>query len=362
MAGQSLRVPALDPVRFAADVPRRARSRCADTIEDDLFDGSAGAVLDPVVGALAYAASLLRPRLARRPPALRRSTACSCCSSRSRASCSRSRWRSGSLGPDRGRARHGGRAVRVAGRRPVRIRARAASMRGRRPAREAQVPMRHGGTGACRGRGGGRRPDDAPRSRVRRCGVRDHARRADAAQRGRADRQGPGASAGRLRVQRAADRPRAAAALPGGPDLAAPPPRRAGGDAGGDEFDRAIRITVLAIAASRAQSRSPCSPIGPWAMDVFGGKATTTVAAASRCSRSAWASISSPARSTRPRSPAAAPASPPARGLAPRRSSPGWPRRRRRRGPARRGRLLRRGGAARRAVLGLTGGPRPSAG
>ena len=62
----------------------------------------------------------------------------------------------------------------------------------------------------------------------------DHARRADAGERRGADDEDhrPGRRGRRLRVQRAADRPGAADALPGDPGLAPPPPRRARGRRG----------------------------------------------------------------------------------------------------------------------------------
>ena len=88
------------------------------------------------------------------------------------------------------------------------------------PAREPRA--RAGGDGP---RAGARRP-----LRARRAG--HHARRADAAERGGAD-DGPDRRrrrGRRLRVQRPADRARAAAALPGGPGLAPAPPRRARGE------------------------------------------------------------------------------------------------------------------------------------
>ena len=73
---------------------------------------------------------------------------------------------------------------------------------------------------------------DARGRRLRGRRARDHDRRAGAAQRpgagGRRHRRRRGA--GRLRVQRAADHARAAAALPGDPDLAPPPPLGPGGD------------------------------------------------------------------------------------------------------------------------------------
>ena len=67
----------------------------------------------------------------------------------------------------------------------------------------------------------------------------------------------------RLRLQRAADHARAAAAVPGDPDLDAPPPRRPRGDATATRSSRARSAsTVLAIAAFAASSRSACSRSG----------------------------------------------------------------------------------------------------
>ena len=137
---------------------------------------------------------------------------------------------------DGGRARHRRGAVRLAGRRAGGVRAPRRPMpdragradhgrRGRRGARRA----RHRGRA---GDGRPRRPLAAPRRRLRGLGLGDHARRADAAERGGADRRRDreGRRAGRHRLQRAADRARAAAALPGDPDLAAAPPHRPRGD------------------------------------------------------------------------------------------------------------------------------------
>ena len=81
-----------------------------------------------------------------------------------------------------------------------------------------------------------------------------------------------GTVAGRRRVQRAAHHARAAAALPGRPDLAAAPPHRPAHDRG----RRRLRARDPRHAAGRRRlrrprSRSACWRIGPWAMDlVFG--------------------------------------------------------------------------------------------
>ena len=91
---------------------------------------------------------------------------------------------------------------------------------------------------------------DPPRQRLRDLGVRDPARRADTAERRGADgrRDDPGGSSpDRARLRPAADHARAAAALPGDPDLAAAAPRGLEVTAGRAAFGRAIRITVLAI-------------------------------------------------------------------------------------------------------------------
>ena len=77
----------------------------------------------------------------------------------------------------------------------------------------------------------------------------------------------------RLRVQRAADRARAAAALPGDPDLAPPPPRRPGGDRRAAPTSTARSGSrSLAIAAFAGAVALGLGLIGPWAMGVlFGG-------------------------------------------------------------------------------------------
>ena len=130
---------------------------------------------------------------------------------------------------------------------------------------------------AARPRGARRRAPRAtssasPAAGASRRGAGDHARRADAAQRGRADHRpdGRGRGRGRLRVQRAADRARAAAALPGRPGLAPPPPRRAWRRARGRaEARRAVRITVLAIAGFALAVAAGLLVLGPWAMDLL---------------------------------------------------------------------------------------------
>ena len=92
---------------------------------------------------------------------------------------------------------------------------------------------------ALRGRDPAPPPDDVEtpgglgsHTKLRRRRAGDHGRRAGAAQRAGGDhgRHGHRRRAGGLRVQRAADHARAAAALPGDPDLAAPAPVGAGRD------------------------------------------------------------------------------------------------------------------------------------
>ena len=112
------------------------------------------------------------------------------------------------------------------------------------------------------------RPLDPPRRRASPIAVvGDPARRADAAQRGRA-RPSPRPPPPRLRlrrhrVQRAADHARAAAALPGDPDLAAAAPRRARGDRGARGLrPRDPRHRPRDRRLRRSPSRSACSRSG----------------------------------------------------------------------------------------------------
>jgi hypothetical protein len=85
-----------------------------------------------------------------------------------------------------------------------------------------------GGTRARRDRGGCRRPLDRRWIALRGGRLRDHAVRADADERGGADRQRQvGRGARRLCLQRADDRARALAAVPGDPDVDPAPPDRA---------------------------------------------------------------------------------------------------------------------------------------
>ena len=165
-------------------------------------------------------------------------------------------------------------------------RSRSGSPRGRRRSRSAWRPRRSCRSSSCRSRSRGGR---APAARRRARGDDLGARRAAGASRVAVlaimlaeqtllnaavltvDADGRRRGGRRLRLQRPADRARAAAALPGHPGLAAPPPRRPRGDATGrDEFRRAIRVTLLAIAGFAARGRrSGCSSLGPWAMDLL---------------------------------------------------------------------------------------------
>ena len=103
------------------------------------------------------------------------------------------------------------------------------------PVTADEVDAAFAGTGH-RGRAGGGgargRALAAPRHGLRGLGLGDHALRADAAERGRADGRGdrPEQSAGGRRLRRAADRARAAAAVSGDPDLAAAAPDGPGDD------------------------------------------------------------------------------------------------------------------------------------
>ena len=186
------------------------------------------------------------------------STAGSCSWRRARAACSRWRVAVGiAARADGGRAGHGGGAVRLAGRRAAGVRAPAPRRRRRRAATRAA---------------GRRRSALRPRRALRRRRAGDHARRADAAQRRGADRRRDrdGRRGGRLRVQRAADRARAAAALPGDPGLAAPPPRRAGGDRGAPTSSTARSASrSLAIAGFAGAVALGLARVGPWAMGVL---------------------------------------------------------------------------------------------
>ena len=239
---------AADPGRLRARLPRD-RAGAARTDRGRPVRRLLDAVLGPGRRRARLRRELLRARLARRAPVVRALRRRSCSWRRSRGCCSRSRWRSGS--------RRGSRWWRWA-------------WRPRRSYRSwwSRSPSR-----------AGRRREPAPRRRPAdaegaRAGARralrgrravHHDRRADAAQRRRAGRRPDGREHRRrgLRVQRDADRARAAAALPGDPGLAAPPPRgprgarrrRADRGGGRTEFERAIRITVAAIAGVRGRRR-----------------------------------------------------------------------------------------------------------
>ena len=165
---------------------------------------------------------------------------------------------------------------------------------------------------------------------------------------------------GRLRVQRDADRPRPAAALPGDPDLDPPPPGRARGPRERDEFHRAIRITILVIAAFGLAVALGLLLIGPAVMTLVLGDraASATAVSACRSSASGWGCTSPRGRSTRPRWPGAGPlggglladGGGAVRGLRRHRAEPATPR-----SPGR-GRLLRRHRVLARAALACTAG------
>ena len=178
-----------------------------------------------------------------------------------------------------------------------------------------------------RGRRGRRRARRRARREhaLRRRRAGDHGRRAGAAQRAGGDRRrdGRGRRAGRLRVQRAADHARAAAAVPGDPDLAAPAPLRAGGD----RRRRGLRAARCAsrcwpIAGFAGAGRDRARGVGPLAMDVlFGGDFDYARGGLVLVGHRDGLPPRPPARSTRPRSPATARASPPRPGSAARRCS-----------------------------------------
>ena len=209
----NLRVPLLIQARVRADVPRH-RARAARPAAERPLRRLGRAVLGARRRRPGLRGELLRARLPGRPPALRALRPARVpggdVAGLLRA-CGRRRDRVGPVGR---RARHGRRAAHVAARRAVVLRA-------PRPAGRSR-----------RGQGARGRPDDASRPRFRGRGLRDHARRADAAQRGRADRRGHRRrrGAGGHRLQRAAHRARPAAALSGRPGLAAAASRRAAGD------------------------------------------------------------------------------------------------------------------------------------
>lgn len=131
--------------------------------------------------------------------------------------------------------------------------------------------------------------DNRSDAQLRRQRVRDSTRRADAAQCGRP----PGAERGGADLQRAADRARTAAAVPGDSDLA--PPHLAGLEAteGREAFARAIRQTVLAISGFAALVTVGRGRFGPWAVETIFNQARASTTAGSCGSPSAWACISS---------------------------------------------------------------------
>ena len=211
--GHPLRTPMVIQAAFAVDL--RGRGPGAEGADHRRAVRRLGrAVLGPVLRGPVLRRELLRPRLAGGPPVVR--------------PLRRPRVHGGDLalpvrargrprtrrGADRGRARHGRGAARLA----------------RRGSAGVLAPAARTGPAAGRRRG--------PRPRARRALragrlLRD-AGRADADQRrgadGVRDRRDHGGR--RLRVQRAADRPRAAAALPGDPGLAAAAPHRPARDGG----------------------------------------------------------------------------------------------------------------------------------
>ena len=201
-----------------------------------------------------------------------RSTAGSCSSSRPRASCSRWRRRSGSPRA-RGRSRSGWRWRRSCRCAWSRSRSRAIGSRAshghprrrRRPRGPRPRPGRGGDRRTCRSRCG------TGFAIAVVCIMLAEQTLMNAAV--LIVNHDSGTGAGRLRVQRAADRARAAAAVPGDPDLDPPPPRRARG---------ARQRRGLPQGDPRSRSwRSPRSPapcalglllIGPFVMTAAAGQ------------------------------------------------------------------------------------------
>ena len=95
--------------------------------------------------------------------------------------------------------------------------------------------------------------------------------------------------AGGHRVQRAADRARAAAAVPGDPDLAAAASDRAGGDRGPRRRSRARSASRCWRSRLRAAVALGLLAIGPFVMGHLFGSTTPTAASAWRSSGWAWA-------------------------------------------------------------------------
>ena len=224
---------AADPGRLRARVPRR-RARAARADRGRPVRRLGGAVLGARRRRARLRGELLRARLAGRAPVVRALRRARVPGGDARGCCSRSRWRSGSP-TGRPRWRSAWRRRRSSRWSSCRGRSRAGR---RRPARaRASATRRRSGSPAA---GASRSPCCAimlAEQTLLNAGVLT----ADVTADGRRGR--------RLRLQRAADRARAAAALPGDPGLAPPPPRGARGDArAATEFARAIRITVLAIA------------------------------------------------------------------------------------------------------------------
>ena len=225
-----LRTPATIQAGFAAAVPRRragaARADRATTrsTAPRRCTGSSSARCSPTRRATSPAAG--SPGTSGSA-----STAGSCCSSRSSRFCFPVAVAVGHRArADRGGAGHRGGAVRVAARRPVGDRA------GRRRASASRREARR----ASRRRAS---PSPSPAIQLAEQTLLNAACSPSTPT--------PTTPLARRRLQRAADRARAAAALPGGPDLAAPPPRRARGDRG--------RRRSTARSASRS-SRSRASP------------------------------------------------------------------------------------------------------
>ena len=255
----------------------RSRCRCTTSSPHDVF-ASTTLYWIFVVGDRRLRRELLRARLARRPQATSRSTAAWSSWSRRRASPSRSPRRSG-------------------------------SSTGSRRSRSASPPRRSSRWWSCR-----RRSRAAPRVAAAPPPATDAALEGPAAEgieeavSDLSIRRGGGFAisvsgiqlaeqtllnaavltvaatspaqlvAPRHRLRRAADHARAAAALPGDPDLAAAPPRGARGDRrAAPAFARAIRVTVLAIAGFALAVALGLLAIGPFVMHhVFHTTTTTT--------------------------------------------------------------------------------------
>ena len=289
--GHPLRHAAADPGRVRARLPRRragaARADPGRPVRrlDARCTGSSSSPCSPTRRATSRAAGWPGTSGSR-------STAGSCSSRRARGCRSRSRSPSGiAHGRDRGRARHGGGAVRLA-RRGAAGRSRA----GRRREGEQRVDEEALG----------------PRARrsLRARGVRGDAGRADAAQRRRADsstrpRQDAAVAGFVFNVLLIARAPlQLFQAIQGSllPHLAGLEARE-----GRAEFARAIRVTVLAIAGFAGAVALGLLIVGPFAMDVLFDDALHLRALGARA-RGARHGLPPrpPARSTRRRWPATA--------------------------------------------------------